>query len=277
MAAEAYAFLGSTGQMQPKEAFEIVHRYSDKAIELDSQLSAGYAAKGSAYLLYDWKWKEAYESLVKAIELNPASTDAHQLLSFYYLITGRKSDAVEIMEKALAVDPLSPIVNKSLVDAYLIAGRADDAIRQADSLLEMHPGMRVAMELKGWCYGAKGQWQKAAEIFKEVRLQIKHPLKGFTPIGCAYANMGETEKAYECIAKIEQWQREEPGVVVDADLAMIWLSLGEIDKAFYHLFRCVDKGIGPAAIIIEHSAFKVPRDDPRFKELKEKFKLAEFI
>lgn len=273
MAAEAYAFLGSTGQMQPNEAFALVHKYSDMAIQLDSTLSAGYAAKGSAYLLYNWKWNEAYNSLTKAIELNPAATDAHQLLSFYYLITGRKNDAIAIMEKALEADPLSPIVNKSLVDAYLIAGRPDDALRQAELLLDINPQMRAALELKGWCIGAKGDWKKAAEIFEEVRLAINHPLKGFTPLGCAYANSGETDKALGCIAKIEEWQTSEPGIVVDADLAMIWLSLGELDRAFYHLFRCVEKGIGPVAIIIEHPAFKVPRNDPRFHLLKQKLKL----
>lgn len=274
MAAEAYAFLGSTGQVHPGEAFGFVHKYADKALQLDNTLSAGYAAKGSAYLLYDWKWNEAYESLQKAIKLNPAATDAHQLLSFYYLITGKNSEAVAVMEKALEADPLSPIVNKSLVDAYLISGRADDGLKQAELLLEMYPQMRAALELKGWCVGAKGDWKKAAEIFEEVRLAINHPLKGFTPLGCAYANSGETDKALGCIAKIEEWQTSEPGIVVDADLAMIWLSLGELDKAFYHLFQCVEKRIGPAAIIIEHPAFKVPHNDPRYLELKQKLKLA---
>ena len=273
MAAEAYAFLGSTGQIQPVIAFEFVHKYSDKALQLDSTLSAGYAAKGSAYLLYDWKWNEAFTSLQKAVELNPAATDAHQLLSFYYLINGRKKEAVAIMEKALEVDPLSPLVNKSLVDAYLIDGRVDDALKHADALLDIHPQMRIAQELRGWCVGAKGDWKKAAEIFEEVRLQIKHPLKGFTPLGCAYANLGDTEKALGCITKIEEWQASEPSIVVDADLAMIWLSLGEFDKAFFHLFRCVEKGIGPAAIIIEHPAFNVPHDDPRYRELKQKMNL----
>jgi len=273
MTAEAYAFLGSTGQMQPKEAFALVHKYSDKAIQIDSSLSTGYAAKGSAYLLYDWKWNEAYDSLQKAIELNPAATDAHQLLSFYYLITGKNSDAVAVMEQAHRVDPLSPIVSKSLVDAYLISGRADDALKQAELLLEMYPQIRAALELKGWCVGAKGDWQKAAEIFEEVRLAIGHPLKGYTPLGCAYANSGDTEKALSCIAKIEEWQAAEPGIVVDADLAMIWLSLGEVDKGFYHLFQCVEKRMGPAAIIIEHPAFKVPHNDPRYQELKQKMNL----
>ena len=86
-------------------------------------------------------------------------------------------------------------------------------------------------------------------------------------------NSGETEKALECIRKIEQRQVEEPGVVLDADLAMIWWSLGEKDKAFHHLFQCVEKRMGPVAILIDHPMFKVSPDDPRYKLLKEKLNL----
>ena len=35
MMAAAYSYLGATGQMLPGKAFEIVHRYADKALELD--------------------------------------------------------------------------------------------------------------------------------------------------------------------------------------------------------------------------------------------------
>jgi tetratricopeptide (TPR) repeat protein len=227
-------------------------------------------------LLYDWKWKQAYDALLKAIEINPATTGAHQLLSFYYMITGQKKEAVDIMEKALEVDPLSLIVNKSLADAYLYAGRTDEAIKQADWLLDMHPQLPVALELKGWCVGVKGDWKQAAEIFEEVHRLTKHPLKGLTPLGCAYARSGEVDKALACIRKTEQRQVEEAGVVLDADLAMIWLSLGEKDKAFYHLFQCVEKRMGPVAIIINHPMFKVPADDPRYQLLKEKLNLLEY-
>ena len=276
MAAAGYTFLGGTGQMQPKEAFELVHQYSDKALQLDSSLAGGYAAKGAAYLLYDWKWKQAYDSLLKAIDLNPAITGAHQMLSFYYMITGQKQEAVAIMEKALQVDPLSLMVNKSLIDAYNNAGRTDAALKQVNWLLDLHPQLPVAMELKGWCMGVKGDWQQAAAIFEEVHRQIKHPLKGLTPLGCAYAKLGEVEKALECIRKIAQWQVEEPQVVLDADLAMMWWSLGEKDKAFHYLFQCVEKRMGPVAIIIEHPLFKVASDDPRYQLLKEKLNLVEY-
>ncbi|MDB5231269.1 MAG: putative integral rane protein [Chitinophagaceae bacterium] len=276
MAATGYASLGATGQMQPAEAFEIVHRYSDKAIKLDSSQATGYSAKGAAYLLYDWKWKQAYESLIKAVELNPAKTEAHQLLSLYYLSTRRKQDAVEIMEKALEVDPISPIVNQYVADAYLNAGRVEDALKQVERILDLYPNMRIAMELKGWCLGIKGDWNKALEIFEEIHGMIKNPLKGLAPLGYAYAQLGESEKALECIRKIEQRQIEEPETVLDIDLAMIWWSLGEKDKAFDHLFQCIDKKMGVVAILIDHPMFKEAGNDPRYQLLKQKLNLVEY-
>jgi len=275
MAATGYAFLGATGQMHPAEAFEVVHRYSNKALSIDPSLATGYSAKGAAYLLYDWKWKEAYESLIKAVELHPATTEAHQLLSLYYLSTGRKQQAVEIMEKALEADPISPIVNQYLADAYINAGRTEDALKQLDRLLDLYPNMRVAMEAKGWCLGIKGDWKKAVEIFEEVHLLIKNPLKGLAPLGCAYGHSGEYEKALECIRKIEQRQVEEPGTVLDIDLAMVWWSLGEKDKTFHHLFQCLEKKMGVVAILIDHPMFKGLSDDSRYQLIKEKLNLAE--
>jgi adenylate cyclase len=276
MAAAGYAFLGGTGQMQPNKAFEIVHKYSDKSLQLDSSLAAGYSAKGAAFLIYDWKWEQAYELLQKAVELHPATTEAHQLLSLYYLSTGRKKEAVDIMEKALEVDPISPIVNRYLADAYLNAGRTDDALKQVERLLDLYPNMRIALEAKGWCIGLKGDWKKATEIFEEAHRLIKHPLKGLAPLGYAYAQSGESEKALECIRKIEQRQVEEPGTVLDIDLAMIWWSLGEKDKAFHHLFQCVEKKMGAVAILIDHPMFREASYDPRYQLLKEKLNLVEF-
>jgi len=277
MAATAYAYLGATGQLHPAEAFEIVHRYSDKALDFNPSLAAGYSAKGAAYLLYDWKWSEAYESLSKAIELHPATTEAHQLLSLYYQSTGRKQEAVEIMERALEVDPISPMVNQYLADAYLNAGRTDDGVKQLDRLLELYPNMRVSLEAKGWCMGIKGNWRKAAEIFEEIHLLLKNPLKGLGPLACAYGYSGQVEKALECIRKIEQRQKEEPGIVVDIDLAMIWWSLKEKDKTFYHLFQCVEKRMGVVAILIDHPMFKGMSDNPRYHLIKEKLNLVEYI
>jgi adenylate cyclase len=271
----AYAFLGGTGQIQPREAFAIVHRYSDKAIQLDSALDLGYTAKAAAYLFYDWKWDQAYDSLQKALERNPAATGARQLLCFYYMMRGMRKEAVDIMEKALEIDPLSTIVNQYLAEAYVNAGRIDDGLRQVERLLEIHPQMTVALELKGWCLAAKGDWNNAVEIFEELHLQAKNPLKALSALACAYAKMGKTNKALEFIGRIEQRQIQEPGIVLDLDLAMIWWSLGEADKTFQYLFECIKKRMGAVAILIDHPMFIGIADDPRYHQLKQQLNLVE--
>ena len=273
MSAAAYSYLGATGQMLPTKAFEIVHRYADKALELDSTIAESHIAKASAYLFYEWKWKEAYEGLQKAIRLNPGAIEAYELLGLYYVILGQKEKAVQTLEEAERIDPLSPIILEQLGNMYIFAGRYDDAIRQADKLLKMHPEMRIMIEMKGWATGMKGDWQAALELFEEVQRLTNHPLKGWMGAGFAYGRLGMKEKALEVIRKMEQRQIEEPGAVIDADLAAVWFTLGNLDKTFYYLNQCVDKRMGPVSYFIEYPAYKEIKSDPRYEELKKRMNI----
>ena len=270
MTAQGYSYLGSSGQILPQRAFEIVHRYADKALELDATIAEGHVAKASAYLMYDWKWKEALESLQNAIRLNPGSIEAYDLLGFYYIVMGEIDLSVKTLEAAEKMDPLSPVITQSLGNAYIFAERFDEAVRQADKLLEMNPEMRVSIEMKGWCRGMVGDWKGALEFFKEVHRLTNHPLKGLMGLGYAYAQLGERDKAMECIRKMEQRQKEDPDSVIDADLAAVWFSLGDLDKAFYYLEQCVDKRMGPVLYFLEYPPYRSIKKDPRFDELKKR-------
>jgi len=181
--AGAYSHLAVTGQMLPDTAFEVVKRYADKALQVDDTIAEGHIAKGSAYLFYDWKWKEAFDELQKAIELNPSAIDAYQLLGYYYLIMGQKLKAVEMLEEAEKIDPLSPVISQTLGNMYLFAGRYDEAIVQADKMLDLNPTMRISIEMKGWATGLKGDWETALTFFKEVHRLTNHPLKGLIGLG----------------------------------------------------------------------------------------------
>lgn len=270
MAAGSYSQLGSSGQMMPDKAFEIVHRYSDKALQLDENVAEGHIAKASAYMLYDWKWNEAYKELQKAVEINPGAIDAYELLGIYLVTMDRKKEALQLLEKAEQLDPLSPVVLQTLGSMYIFAEQYDDAIRQADKLIEMDPRMRIAIETKGWAIGMKGDWKAALPYFEEVHRLTKHPLKGLMGLGCAYAKLGNTEKAMGVIRRLEQRQEEEPDSVIDADLAAVWYSLGDTDKTFYHLNRCVEKRMGPVCYFLEYPAYRNIKNDPRYAELRKK-------
>jgi adenylate cyclase len=268
MAAGAYSYLGSTGQMLPNKAFEIVRDYADKALKLDDKVAEGHIAIASYYLFYEWKWKDSYAALQKAISLNSGATAAYQLLGFYYIIMGQTHDAVEVMEEAVRIDPLSPIMNQFLGNCYIFAERYDDAIRKADMLLEMNPQMRISIELKAWATGMKGDWNKALELFKEVHRLTNHPLKGLMGLGYSYGKLNMTDKALACIEKLERRQREDPDSVVDADLVGIWFALGNMDKVFYHISQCVEKRTAPVSYFLQYPVYKGLSDDSRYAALK---------
>ena len=267
MCAAAYSFLGATGQMQPSKAFEIVHRYADKALQLDDGIAEGHIAKASAYLFYEWKWKEAFDALKRGIQLNHGAVEAYELLAYYYILMGEKRQAVQVMEEAEKMDPLSAIIAQTLGNIYVFAERYDDAVRQADKLLQIDPNMRICIEMKGWAVGMKGDWAKALEFFKEFHRLTNHPLKGLMGVGFAYAKLGRKEEAMECLRKMEQRQLEEPDAVLDADFAAVWYGLDDLDKTFYFLNRCIDKRMGPVTYFLEYPAYQGIKKDPRYIDL----------
>jgi tetratricopeptide (TPR) repeat protein len=269
MVANTWAYLGVTGQAQAEKAFDIVRSYSEKALKLDDTIPESHVAKATMHLIHDGDWKAGYDSIQTAIRLNPAATGAYEMLAMYHLLTGNIPQAVNVLEQASQIDPLSPQVNHYLADAYFFADRYDDAVRVVDKLLEIDPQMRIAIEMKGWCAGMQGDWQKALEYFKEVHRLTNHPLKGLAPLGYAYAKLGETDKALEIISKIQQRQREEPNVVVDGDLLVIWWAMGNLDKVFYYFEKSVAKRISAVNYFLNYPPVRGITDDPRIKKLLE--------
>jgi len=270
MAAICYSYLGSSGQMLPDKAFEVVHKYADKALRLDSTIAESHVAKANAYLFYEWKWKEGYNALQKALKLNPGAVEVYELLGFYYIVMGEIEKAVQTLEEAQSLDPLSPIVISSLGNMYIFAERYDDALAQAEKLLEMDPAMRLALEMKGWATGLKGNWEDSLLYFEEVHRLTNHPLKGLMGMAFAFGRLGLRDKTMECIYKMEQRQAEEPDSVVDADLSAAWFALDDYDKTFYYINQCIDKRMGPVNYFLQYPAFKGIKEDPRYEEIKKR-------
>jgi adenylate cyclase len=270
MLAAAYSYLGATGQVLPDKAFELVNEYADKAVTLDDSIAEGHCAKASAYLFYERDLSKAYASLQKSLQLNPASISAYELLGFYHIVMDEKEQAVQVLEDAEKIDPLSPVISNSLANMYIFADRFDDAIRQAEKLIEMDPKMRISIEMKAWATGMKGDWEAALPLFEEVHRLTNHPLKGLMGLGFCYTQLGEKEKALECIRKMELRQEQDPNSVIDADIAAIWYGLGDLDKAFHYLNRCVDKRMGPVSYFLEYPVYRGIKKDPRYAALRKR-------
>ena len=98
----------------------------------------------------------------------------------------------------------------------------------------------------------KGDWETGLAFFKEVHRLTNHPLKGLIGLGFAYAHLGQKDNAMEVIRKMEQRQEQEPGSVIDPEIAAVWFALGNYDKAFYHIGRAVNKTVAPVSYFCEY-------------------------
>ena len=112
-------------------------------------------------------------------------------------------------------------------------------------------------------------------LFEEVHRLANHPLKSLSPLGYAYAKLGQKEKALDIISKLEQRQLQEPDMVLDGDLLMVWWPLQERykeyrEKIFLHFNNCINKGLNSLHYYVEYPMMAGMKEYPEIAELLEK-------
>jgi tetratricopeptide (TPR) repeat protein len=121
-----------------------------KALELDGQLSEGYAAQGFLQFSYDWDWKGAENSFERSIELDPNSLDAHYNYTVLLMALGRFPEALTEIQTAEQLDPLSHQVQVLFGHVLYRAGKYDEAVLRLKQAIEREPRSAQAHHLLAW-------------------------------------------------------------------------------------------------------------------------------
>ena len=269
-----YTFCGAFGMMDPEIAMSKGKEYAEKAIAMD-ELEESHLSMAIVKLFSEWNIPEAYRHFQKAMLLNPGKALTHYLYSFYYLAICEPAKAVESAKKAQELDPLSAIVNYGLGMAHFYAENYDEAIRSFDLTLQLDPNFRSALELKATSYFLKGDPEIAIPFFLQFQEMTGSELKGLCHLGYAYANSGQTEKAEDCLKKLQLRDELEQNVSLYFDYALIYTGLNNFDKAFENLNKACDMKIGQLIMVKSYPLFKRLRSDARFDALLARMSVAE--
>ena len=273
MMAGAYAMLGSVGVIPGMEAYLQIVEASNRALQLDPSLSQGHVARGIAYLFFEWNWKEAYRSFMKAIELNPGAMEAYWVLGYYYLVMDDSQKAVDAFEKAWQHDPLSMSVARSLGIAYFYERRYDDVIRLSNMQLDVIPGNWYALSIKGFCFGLKGNWELALDTMQQA-----YDISDNSPLALSYVaycngKLGKKEAAQAIINQLEDFHRLHPELAKYADLCLAWFGLGDMDKVFDNLSKSVERHEEMISYMVNSPVYEGLKNDVRFNDIKKKMNL----
>jgi class 3 adenylate cyclase/Flp pilus assembly protein TadD len=271
--AYCYIVLGAMGNLLPQIAYPKAKEFAHKALELDDELYDSHLSIALVKIFYEWDCDEAYKSVKRALELNPGAGRVHHVYAMYLQTGGRMEEAVKEIEQAARLDPLDLPINNHLANVYFCAERYDDALEQLDGILEIDSTYRAAIELKGISLLMKGEIEKAIETFERNQTLTGTYARGMTALGYAYAKAGRLEDAQNCLKKLEKRQQQEKQELLSMDFVILYIGLGDFDKAYYHLEKAVEARLGDIIFMRSNPAYKEFRGDPRYKALMKKIGL----
>src|SRR6202051_2257249 len=176
---------------------------------------------------------------------------------------GRNSEAIAELREAESLDPLSLIISADVADALSVTHQFDEAERQSRKTLRLDPKFAVghyelgqALEQKHLHDQAIVEFQKAIEI-------SGHSGAFDSKLGYVYAVSGRPEEAVKIVKDLESRHDQNPSI--DADIALIYVGLGDQDQAISWLNKGYEARF--KASILLRPAFDPLRSDDRFKEL----------
>jgi serine/threonine protein kinase/Tfp pilus assembly protein PilF len=265
--ADCYITLGSweTGMLPPNEAFLKARTLARKGVELDERSAETHASLGYSLFHYDWNFRQAEESLRRAITLDDGYAAAHHWYSHLLLPLGRIEESLVQSQAAVAIDPNDFIMNAHLAWHHYFAGNYDLAIEAAERLPSFISDHFWSPFFGGLACEAKGTLGEAIE--RLGRAVARSPNAGYAAAALAHACAlaGDADRARTILQDLGQ--RGQRQFVPAYDLAIVHLGLGEIEQVFPLLDRAFDERSSWIIHINVDPRLEPLRKDPRFQAL----------
>jgi DNA-binding winged helix-turn-helix (wHTH) protein/TolB-like protein/cytochrome c-type biogenesis protein CcmH/NrfG len=235
-----------------------------KALALRPDSVDALTTLGLIQSTYDWNWAESERSFVRALEIAPNSSNAHQRYGGLLLRLRRFDEAKAELEKARVLDPLSPGINMNVGVAFYFAGDLKEAERWFRNTIEIEPEFVPVSFYLARCLWREGRQNDALTQWgTAIRLDGDDAL----------AREIETKIAVESPTALflfwrERWQGQlnESGITAK-DLAIVSSFLNDREATLGWL-ELSFKGRHPwTPVINADPEFDFVRDEPRFQQL----------
>jgi TolB-like protein/DNA-binding winged helix-turn-helix (wHTH) protein/Flp pilus assembly protein TadD len=265
--ADAYALLGFRGGVPSKEALSQAKTAALKAIALDDTQAEPHVSLAFIAETHEWDWATAEREYKRALQLNPGDAGAHHWYAGYLMYVGRFNEGILEERRARELDPLSLPINNALAGRLLVTGQYDQALTQVRETLEMDSHFAPAHQTLGWAYLNIGRPREAIQEFQEaLQLSGKDDKDFLVDLGFAYAATGNRVEAQNILVQLTKLNQK--GLVPPGSIAILYGSLGELDKAFAWMDKAYKERDPELTYIkVPGRRFEPLRRDPRFQDL----------
>ena len=262
---DCHAFRGDVGSaaVPSKEAFSKAKQAALQALEIDDKLAEGHTSLAHANI-HRFEWAAAEQAFKRAIDLNPNYPQAHQWYAFYLLFNAQPDSALDEVRRALELDPLSLTAHGDLGQIYFYSGQYDQALEVYGKELELDPNRYRTYLWIGWIYEQKRMYDDAIAAFLKAKA-AEESIEALAALGSAYALAGKKAKARSVANELEK--RSAHHYVSPYNRSLLFLSLGEKDKALEWLERAYDDRAEWMTYLSVDPRFDSLRSEPEFRDI----------
>jgi len=269
--ADAFGTLGLFSFMPPHQAYSRARAAAKKALEIDPELAEVYTSLGWIAMWYDWDWPAAERHFLKAIQMKPDYALAHQWYGNFLWCMGRFDESIREKQKARELEPLEPINPTQVGLALHMARRFDESIGELRKVIESDPEFSIAYWFQSFNFMAKEMWAEAiATLQKFVELSAESII-ALSTLGLAYGSAGMKDEARKILERLGELSKDR--YVGSLWRAIVWLGLGENNKALENLEKAYPERESIMAGLKVWPLFDSLRPEPRFQALLKKMKL----
>ncbi|HKW03087.1 MAG TPA: protein kinase [Vicinamibacterales bacterium] len=267
----AYVEMGSEaiGPFIGIEAYARARAAAQKALAIDDKLGEAHGAMGLILFTADFDWKGAERELLRALELNPGDTHAHDHYGWWCSAQCRFEESLRSVRRARELDPLAHPTD--VATELLRAGRIAEALAEAQHIAEAHPQFPRSHALLGWALIKSGRAAEGVAALERAAALSPGRSIFLGQLGQAYAMTGATGKAREILRQLRDRATRER--VPPYHLAYIHTGLDEQDEAIDWLERGYDQRAGGIYGVKGSFLFTSLHQHPRFKALLRKMNL----
>jgi adenylate cyclase len=273
--AACYTFLGGSGFMSVKEAFNKVKEYVKIANLLDDSVAETHLALANSLFWCDWDFENSGKSIKKAIQLSPGTSSIHGFNSTFLMATGKLDEAIIEAKLSTKLDPLSLKAKARLAEIYYRSERFVEAIDIFDEILSENSFFQQASIFKAWSHLFLGDYDLAIEIFKNIPVTSGESLIFHGGLAFAYYKQKQYDKVLECMKNFKSEVARGNLHWLNYNYTLLYRALGENEMMFEFLDKSLAEKNTPLIFINVDPVWNEFRSDPKFIEIIRKSFISE--
>jgi adenylate cyclase len=227
--ADCYSVLADHEHMPRAEAYEKAYESALKATQIDDTSAEAHASLGFAVFGHSRDAKASEAEFMRSIELSPSYASAYQWFAVLLAYTGREKASLEMALRALELDPLSPQIATFAGIAYAGVKNYDLAEKQFFRALDLQPGFLPALYNLTYTYWQEGKFVEAERQIEDNFARDKNDYSYKLSLATQYALTGKAAEAKTALTDADT----SPHLPHQYDFlrVLLYIALGEIDRA----------------------------------------------